>query len=270
MKGLLTITARDFADAVVDTRLDLRVTDITEENAGSVRRKLRDLYGDEAPEITGSDVFVPGNDSLFKTRYSDGDLVHVMKRLTAEDGCPWDRAQTHESIRINAVEEAYELCEAIDNRDTENIREETGDLLLQAIFHADMAERGGEFTRLDVVDALVRKLVTRHTHIFGADKATDPADALRHWEAAKAVEKHASSLEEQLARIPGSFPALLYAQKVIKKLVKAGMESAEPATADDLLAVVRGCVAGGVDAEVELKRAVRALAESFTAKADKS
>lgn len=267
MKGsVFNVTAADFVDAVIDTRYGVRVTGVTAETEPSVRAKLRQLYGTDDFAADGGEIYIEGNDSLFKPRYSDGDLLHVMQRLTAPDGCPWDRAQTHESIRINAVEEAYELCEAIDNRDVANIEEEIGDLLLQAVLHADIAERADEFTRLDVVDGLVRKLVTRHTHIFGDKKADSPEDALKHWEAAKAVEKHAASLDEQLARIPASFPALLRTQKTVKKLVKAGLiNDCAPASAAELLSAVCGCLNSGLDPEVELARALNGLIAAFRA-----
>lgn len=269
MKSVFTVTARDFPNAVVDTRYDLRVVDVTEEESGAVREKLRALYGrDFAP---AAEYFVEGSDSLFKPRYSDGDLLHVMRRLTDEGGCPWDRAQTHESIRINAVEEAYELCEAIDNRDVENMEEEVGDLLLQAVFHADIAERSGEFTRLDVVNRLVQKLVSRHTHIFGEDKATDADEALKRWEAAKAVEKKAAGLPEQLARIPDTFPALLRLQKTLKKLYKAGLvNDVGTSSVAELFRAACGCVASGADLEVELSRLTNELAAAFVSGEAKS
>lgn len=263
MRSVFTVTAADLRDAVVDTRYDLRVVGITKEDAGAVKARLRDLYGKDF-DVDEGELTVPGDDSLFKTRYSAGDLMHVMKRLTAEDGCPWDKAQTHASIRVNAVEEAYELSEAIDSGDVDNLREETGDLLLQAVFHMDIAERTGEFTRADVLTELVHKLVSRHTHIFGSEKATSPEEALRAWEAAKAVEKKASGLDAQLARIPQSFPALLRAQKTVRKLVKDGLvNDAPPAGADDLLRVVCGCLLTGADAEVDLPKALAELVEGY-------
>lgn len=263
MRSVFTVTAADLRDAVVDTRYDLRVVGITKEDAGAVKARLRDLYGKDF-DVDEGELTVPGDDSLFKTRYSVGDLMHVMKRLTAEDGCPWDKAQTHASIRVNAVEEAYELSEAIDSGDVDNLREETGDLLLQAVFHMDIAERTGEFTRADVLTELVHKLVSRHTHIFGSEKATSPEEALRAWEAAKAVEKKASGLDAQLARIPESFPALLRAQKTVRKLVKDGLvNDAPPAGADDLLRVVCGCLLTGADAEVDLPKALAELVDGY-------
>lgn len=258
----MTVTAADLERAVIDTRFDLHVVEI--KDVARLRARLVQLYGEREFEISDGEIYIEGQDSLFKDRYTDGDLVNVMDRLTAEDGCPWDRAQTHESIRVNAIEEAYELSEAIDSSDTENLKEETGDLMLQAVFHANIAERSGEFTRLDVIDALVRKLVSRHTHIFGSDKAVDADEALKHWEAAKAKEKHAEALSVQLARIPDSFPALIKAQKTVKKLVKNGLvNDCREISVRELLFAVCGALKSGADLEPDLVREINALAKSY-------
>lgn len=260
-RSVFTITEADLYDALIDTRYDLRVIEITDPERAEAY--LEKLYGCKVA-VTGGEAYAEGNDSLFKPRYSDGDLIHVMRRLTGEGGCPWDRAQTHESIRKNAIEEAYELCEAIDAGDLDGMREETGDILLQALFHCDMAERAGEFTRLDVVDELVRKLVTRHTHIFGEDKADNESEALDRWEAAKAKEKHAETLESKLARIPDTFPALLKLQKTVKKLREAGLEIDVPAaTVHDLLISACGALKNGADLEPDLIKEVNALSAAF-------
>ena len=132
MKSVFTVTEADLYDALIDTRYDVRVVEI--KDAEKAEKYLEKLYGRHIP-VVGGEAYAEGSDSLFKPRYSDGDLLHVMRALTAEGGCPWDRAQTHESIRKNAIEEAYELCDAIDAGDAHGMREETGDLLLQAIFH---------------------------------------------------------------------------------------------------------------------------------------
>lgn len=262
MKSVMTVTADDLEKAVIDTRFDLHVVDITDAERTKARLVL--LYGTREFDIKNGEIYIEGDDGLFKDRYSDGDLVNVMDRLTGENGCPWDRAQTHESIRVNAIEEAYELSEAIDSRDLENLKEETGDLMLQAVFHANIAERSGEFTRLDVIDALVRKLVGRHTHIFGSDKAVNADEALRHWEAAKAKEKHAEDLSVQLSRIPDSFPALIKAQKTVKKLVKNGLvNDCKEISVRDLLFAVCGALKSGADLEPELVREINALSAAY-------
>ena len=261
MKSVFTVTEKDLYDALIDTRYDLRVTDIAD--VPRAEAYLKKLYGKDV-KVAGGEAYAEGSDSLFKPRYSDGDLIHVMRRLTGEGGCPWDRAQTHESIRKNAIEEAYELCDAIDAGDVDGMREETGDILLQALFHCDIAERAGEFDRLDVVDELVRKLVTRHTHIFGSDRAENEAEALDRWEEAKAKEKHAETLESKLARIPDSYPALLKLQKTVKKLKEAGMEFDCPeATVRDLLIAACGALKAGADLEPDLIKEVNALSAAF-------
>lgn len=251
-----------------DTRLPLMVYGIDDALiAGEVKLALADVYGDEQKAVfssggeqaeialyeldrmkayKGAALFIPGEaDFMKKSRYGFTDLMAVMARLTADDGCPWDKAQTHESIRINMIEEAYEAADAIDSGDVDNLREEIGDVLLQAVFHCDIAERTGEFSFSDVVNELVTKLVTRHTHIFGENKAADPDAALAFWEKAKAKEKHYDSLTEQLNRIPDSFPALLRAQKAYKKAVKAGLKSG----ADEVAAKLTELLNSGVNKE---------------------
>lgn len=207
---------------------------------------------------------------LNKEHYDFSDLMRIMSCLTAPDGCPWDKAQTHESIRINMLEEAYEAVDAIDKRDIAGMREELGDVLLQVVFHCDMARREGSFTLSDVIDELCRKLVFRHTHIFGENKAQNSEEALGFWEKAKAVEKKASTLSEQLDRLPDSFPALLKGQKIFKKTVKAGAELSCDDIEKKLSQILSDRSAGGrlkaleyslllatlagVDAEAELSR----------------
>jgi len=105
--------------------------------------------------------------------YSMEDLLRIMELLRAPEGCPWDREQTHQSIRRNMLEEAYEVAEAIDNRDTANLKEELGDVLLQVVFHSRMAQEEGLFTFDDVVDGICKKLVFRHPHVFGTVEAGD-------------------------------------------------------------------------------------------------
>src|SRR5659263_502211 len=112
-----------------------------------------------------------------ETSYTIDDLLSILKRLLAPDGCPWDRAQTHESLRRNMIEEAYEAVDAIDSGLPVRIKDELGDVLLQVALHAAMAERDGEFTFTDVADNISRKLISRHTNVFGKDEA-DSADAV--------------------------------------------------------------------------------------------
>ncbi|MCL2796444.1 MAG: hypothetical protein FWD58_00075 [Firmicutes bacterium] len=134
-------------------------------------------------------AIIPAQSGFIKPRYGFADLVRITERLTAPDGCPWDQVQTHASIAKNATEEAAELVAAIEANDVDNILEESGDVLLQGVFHGDIARRAGEFTIYDVIDRLCKKLVSRHTHVFGSDKAANAEEALRMWNNAKTKEK---------------------------------------------------------------------------------
>ena len=259
---LVRFTEKDFLVAVVDSRFDTLVTDVTDEEA--VLRKINAVFGPGEYSVAGGSVLARGGDGFFKERYSVGDLAHIMNALVDEGGCEWDRAQTHESIRINAVEEAYELADAINSGDLKNLEEETGDLLLQAVFHANIAERAGEFTLDDVVTRLCAKLVYRHTHIFGEDKAATPEEALKRWEDAKAREKHENSLKDKLDRVPKNYPALLRTQKVLKKLFADGLENDAAVTDPAGLAVtIAGALKNGSDLEVDVLRELDAVTEEY-------
>ena len=131
-----------------------------------------------------------------KERYDWEDLLTIMRILRAPGGCPWDREQTHQSIRRNFLEETYEALDAIDRDSAPDMQEELGDVLLQVVFHAAMEEERGRFTPDDVVDGVAQKLVFRHAHVFGsAQAAADSAEALEDWEAQKKQEKGYTSVE---------------------------------------------------------------------------
>lgn len=161
---------------------------------------------------------------LEKTRFSLEDLKEIILRLRAPDGCPWDKVQTNESIKMSAVEEAYELVDAIDSNDDEKILEEAGDLMLQTAFHAVMKEETGAFTLTDVLTNLCQKLITRHTHVFGEDKAKDEKGALGVWEENKRKEKGQDTFAKSVNDVPKCFPAAMRAQKVGKRAGKAGLD----------------------------------------------
>lgn len=218
----------------------------------------------------GQDCFlcIEGNSSPDKERYGLGDLERILERLTAPDGCPWDREQTHESIRSNLIEEAYEAVDAIDCNDVDALQEEIGDVLLQAVFHCNIARRTGEFTLGDALSNLCRKLYFRHTHIFGVNHAEDSSQALSFWEEAKAKEKSYTSLYDVLTRLPKGFPSLLRAQKAYKKAYKAGAEKEaehidESSLADRLMALVRQAASSGIDAETTLNAHLQGYIEGF-------
>ncbi len=152
-----------------------------------------------------------------KERYNFEDLVKVMERLRRE--CPWDRKQTHESLKKYLIEEAYEVLDAIDSKDDEKLREELGDLLLQPVFHAQIAKERGAFDINDVIDALVKKLIERHPHVFGD---ANPEDVLENWEKKK-TEKRESVLEG----VPKHLPALLRSQKLQDRASRVGFDFTE-------------------------------------------
>lgn len=171
-----------------------------------------------------SAVAIESVDLLQKTRFTIDDLKEIVVRLRAPDGCPWDKVQTNDSIKMSAVEEAYELVDAIDCEDDEKVLEETGDLLLQVIFHAVMKEETGAFNLSDVLSGICTKLITRHTHVFGEDKAKDESSALSVWEKNKMVEKNQVTYADSVNDVPKCFPAAMRAQKIGKRAAKAGLD----------------------------------------------
>jgi MazG family protein len=163
--------------------------------------------------------------------------VSIMARLRAPGGCPWDREQTFDSIKPYTLEEAYEVLEAIDNRDWDELTGELGDLLLQVLFYSEMAREQGSFSIDDVLDRLSKKLVDRHPHVFGDVKADTSAEVLRNWEALKAQEKknrlqargekaatEKEKPESVLAGVSSGIPALLEAQKLSSRAARVGFD----------------------------------------------
>lgn len=166
-------------------------------------------------------------DFQFKEAYDINDLLTIMRLLRAPDGCPWDRVQTHESIRQNFIEETYEALEAIDKADYPLLREELGDVLMQVIFHAIMEEEAGRFTFADVCDEVCRKLIVRHPHVFGDVSADTPEQVLSNWDAIKMRTKSQDSVADSVDDVARSLPALMRAQKVQKRSAKSGMDFAD-------------------------------------------
>ena len=155
--------------------------------------------------------------------------VNIMARLRAPGGCPWDREQTFDSIKPYTLEETYEVFEAIENRDWQELPGELGDLLLQVLFYSEMAREAGYFSIEDVLDRLSTKLVDRHPHVFGEVKAETAREVVRNWEALKKAEKAAKTAEEPeskplLSSISRSMPALLEAGKIGRKAASVGFD----------------------------------------------
>lgn len=192
------------------------------------------------------------------------DLIATLERLRAPGGCAWDREQTHASLVQYLVEETYELVEAIESGTREELIEELGDVLYQVLFHADIAAEAGEFTLEDVAEHMRRKMVARHPHVFGDAVAETADDVVAAWDRLKSVEKaHRTSV---LDGIPQAMPALALSDKLLGRAAKAGVDRAQrevPATEEELgeqlLGMVAGARAAGLDSERALRGALRRL-----------
>jgi len=149
-------------------------------------------------------------------------LVDIMAKLRAPGGCPWDREQTHASIKPYLIEETYELVEAIDNKDDAGMREELGDLLLQVVFHADMAKERGAFDIGDVADAISAKMISRHPHVFAGAKFDTPEAVLQQWTDRKKEE--GKFRESALDGVPGHLPSLLRAHRLQSRAARVGFD----------------------------------------------
>lgn len=160
-----------------------------------------------------------------KDTYTMEDLLGIMEILRSPEGCPWDREQTHKSIRNNLLEEAYEAVEAIDTDDAELLREELGDVLLQVVFHSRLQEEAGGFGFAEVVDGIAKKLIVRHPHVFGDSTVKDSAEVLVNWEAIKRRTKGRETDTQVLKGVSAALPALMRTQKVLGKAAKATGET---------------------------------------------
>ncbi len=183
-----------------------------------------------------------------KEKYTVDDLRLLVTLLRSPEGCPWDREQTHESIRRNLVEEAYEAAEAIDQQDREHLIEELGDVLLQVLFHSDMAQDAGEFTLEDVTDGTCRKLLRRHPHVFSPEPNPGVEATLATWEEVKRSERKDTTLSGALDAVSRTLPALWRADKLQSKAGKAGYPLADTAAiAASLRAAAEKLEAGDAD-----------------------
>jgi len=157
-----------------------------------------------------------------KNKASFAGLVEVMRKLRSPDGCLWDREQTHQSIKRNMIEESYEAVEAIDKGEFDSLKEELGDLLLQVVFHSQMAEEEGKFDVYDVIDGIIEKIKRRHPHIFNGVKVKSTGEILKRWEEIKKGEKNNG--ENSLNQIPKSLPSLHYAHLIQQRAARFGFD----------------------------------------------
>lgn len=164
------------------------------------------------------------SDFVCKDSYNLDDYIALVAYLRSEKGCPWDRVQTHDSIRKNLLEEAYEVCEAIDEKDAEHLKEELGDLLLQVLFHSQIEKENGGFDIDDVADAACRKLVHRHPHVFGDAVADTAEKVLDTWDAVKRADRNQKNQSSAMAGISKALPSLVRGEKIQKRAAKLGFD----------------------------------------------
>lgn len=222
--------------------------------AGEVKNRLQEFYPDEWPVtlavqshdgayehmqiplyaldrqkgyFSSTVVMLPPLPFEKKNRYGYMDALRVLRRLRAPGGCPWDREQTHESLRLALREECYELMDAIREADDVHMVEELGDVLMLVLFHSLLGEETGDYTDLDVTTGLVQKLIYRHPHVFAGGTAKDSQEVLANWDVLKRAEKGQTTYTDTLKSVPRSFPALLRGQKIQAKARKAGFDYAD-------------------------------------------
>jgi len=209
-----------------------------------------------------------------REKYSVDDLRTMVSILRHKGGCPWDIEQTHESIRRNLIEEAYEAAEAIDEKDAAHLEEELGDVLTQVIFHSDIEADDGSFDLDGVADTAVRKLLYRHPHVFGNAVADTAEDVITKWDELKKSEKSQKTVTDTLLSVAKSLPALLRAEKVLKRAAKAEFSPQIPVTkqlldetaaGELLLRNVALCIACGIDPEDALNKAADRYISEFAA-----
>ncbi len=157
-------------------------------------------------------------------RYTFEQLLAIMERLRSEDGCPWDKEQTHQSLKSDTIEEAYELVEAINNNDDKNMQEELGDLLLHIAFHIQIAKEENRFDEDDVLYGIIEKMIRRHPHVFGDQHAKNSDEVLVQWDEIKKIEKEHTTTTDVMRSVAKALPALTRASKIQKKAAKVGFD----------------------------------------------
>ena len=190
-----------------------------------------------------------------KEHYDINDLLEIMKILRSENGCDWDKEQDHHSIRMNVLEEAYEVMEAIDSEDRDLLKEELGDLLLQVVFHAQIENESDGFAFSDVCDGICKKLIYRHPHVFGDIKVENSAEVLKNWDMLKSKSKGEEKASQRLESVPKLLPALMRGEKVGKRAGNAGFDFSDKQQVLDSLksevAELEAAINDGDDCKIE-------------------
>lgn len=233
-KQSLLIT--ELGDALLAGQVKLKLGDLFDEemsvccltlSEGKIKQKQILLYELDRQNIDhNSALFVQGQGFLQRKRFDFEDLQDIIAMLRGPEGCPWDKKQTHESLREYMIEEAHELVGAIYEKDMDNICEELGDVLLQVVLHASIAEQSEEFNANDITSQICQKMIARHAHIFGDKVCNTAEDVVKSWEEIKRKEKGLDSVSETMLGISKHLPSLMRAEKVQSKAAKAGMDFA--------------------------------------------
>lgn len=251
VNGLKIVDGAVFDSGVVDINVDMIVTQVYNKRILSeVKIILSEIYGDDyiiwlihnggikdEEQILKlpiykldqnrvgalSSIFIPKIDKNIKKVYDFTDIMGIMRLLRGVDGCPWDIEQTHESIRESVIEEAYEVADAIDSGNIDNLCEELGDLLLQVVFHSQIAYEEGEFYPIDITTALANKLILRHPHIFSQKNVENSDEVVYNWNKIKYKHREITTLSEKMKDIP-RLPALMYSYKIQDKAAEIGFD----------------------------------------------
>lgn len=244
-----SISAQDYINSVSGKAVPTLIYEIdTFEKACDVKLKIMQEFGDEISVVYSDGkpskikayemdnfaafsyrcaCFVVPEELAKRSVFSYSDLEEVVAYLRSENGCSWDREQTHESLRGAMAEEAYEAMEAIDSGDPFALEEELGDVLLQVALHAQIAKEEGTFSGGDIATNICKKMISRHSHVFGDDVAITAGDTLEIWEAKKQEEKGQETFTSTLRAVPKTFPSLMKAQKIKKRAAKANFDWAD-------------------------------------------
>lgn len=255
ISGLKIVNGEEFDIKDIDINIDYIITQVYNRRVASdIKLVLSEVYGDEyeiyvvnragvkgeeklykipiyeLDRIDGIDsltsIYIPKVDKIIKKLYDITDIIDTMKKLRSEEGCPWDREQTHKSIRQSVIEEAYEVVDAIDREDEEGLIEELGDLLLQIIFHCQIASEEGRFNLYHVTTQLNNKLIYRHPHVFDEKKVEKSAEVVYNWDRLKYNKRGISTYTDILKDIP-PLPALMKSYKVQERAGQVGFDWAD-------------------------------------------
>jgi tetrapyrrole methylase family protein / MazG family protein len=259
VEGLKIIDSFDIKNQVLDKRIGTLITQVYNQFiASEVKLSLQQYYKDDTTVFFVRAAGIKNLESIRKIplyeldRQKDidyltsiyipkdmnnskdfNDLLQIMEELRAEDGCPWDKEQTHESLKKYLIEECYEVLEAIDEKDEEKIVEELGDVLLQVVFHACIGNEDGYFNISDVIKGICEKMILRHPHIFGDVMVSNSKEVLDNWDIIKKEEKGYKTYTEQLKHVSKNLPALMRADKIQSKAAKVGFDIVNTESAMD-------------------------------------